>query len=60
MENLNYKLQMTTQHGLTYGKLTITIMKVGTTLLFLIKTQGRTIDFTESWEEIGDHAVNLK
>ena len=51
---------MTTQHGSTYGKLTITIMKVGTTLLFLIKTLGQIMDSTESWEEIGDHAVNLK
>ena len=51
---------MTTQHGLIYGKLTITIMKVGTTLLFLIKTLGQIIDSTGSWEEIGDHAVNLK
>ena len=48
MENLNYKLRMTTQHGSTYGKLTITIMKIGTTLLFLIQTQGQIIDITES------------
>ena len=51
---------MTTQHGSTYGRLTIIIMKVGTTLLFLIKAQGQIIDFIESWEEIGDLAVNLK
>jgi len=51
---------MITQHGLTYGKLTITIMKDGTILSFLIQIQDQIIDFTESWDLTGDHVVNLK